>query len=412
MDFNIGRLRYLLQKNAAKECTGEEMRELYELIAANSDETLYPLLEEVYNRIDPSVRVEDIDWEAMFSRLANEASLVRGTPVASMSARFIPSWVRYGAAALVVGLLGTAAYFLISSPAHHVIAKEALAPADVSPGGNKAILTLANGSRIALDSAATGILANQGNTTVVKQAGGGLAYQSLGTSRNKYLKGTPGLPATAAVLYNTLTVPRGGQYRLTLPDGSEVWLNAASSLRYPTAFTGGERRVEITGEAYFKIAIDASAPFIATAGGMEVQVLGTQFDINAYEDEPFVRTTLVQGSVRVGGAGSHLTLAPGEQVRLAGGGSLRVIRDADVDAEIAWKEGQFTFEETGLREIMKQAARWYNVEVEYEGEVEDRTFTADVSRNRSLSALLKALEATSDLHFRIDGQKLIVTHKN
>jgi ferric-dicitrate binding protein FerR (iron transport regulator) len=249
-------------------------------------------------------------------------------------------------------------------------------------------------------------LAKQGNADVVKQAGGGLAYRSSGASGSMTADAAI---ATKAVLYNTLTVPRGGQYHLTLSDGSQVWLNAASSLRYPTTFTSGERRVEITGEAYFEVSANASMPFRVTGGGMEVQVLGTQFDMNAYEDAPFARTTLVKGSVRVGSGDNHFTITPGEQAQLVSGGGIRVLRDADVDGEIAWKEGQFAFEETDLREVMRQVARWYDVEVEYRGEVDGRRFTADISRGRSLSTLLKALEATSNIHFKIQGRQLIVT---
>lgn len=408
MHVNYDRLRYLLQRSAAKECSREEMEELYDSIAAVRDEELYPLLEELYQGIDPSIRVEDIDWEAMFNRMTEQVSAGSRSPVVSRNSRSVPVWLRYSAAAVVV--LGAATLFLVSITHSHKPSAQgpvALTPVagDIAPGGNKAILTLANGSSIVLDSAATGVLAKQGNADVVKQAGGGLAYRSLGTSPGAIPNAAV---ATTAVLYNTLTVPRGGQYHLILSDGSQVWLNAASSLRYPTTFTSGERRVEIIGEAYFEVAANASMPFRVTGGGMEVQVLGTQFDMNAYEDAPFARTTLVKGSVRVGNDGNHFTIVPGEQAQLVGGG-LRVLRAADVDGEIAWKEGRFAFEETDLREVMRQVARWYDVEVEYRGEVDGRRFTADISRGRSLSTLLKALEATSNIHFKIQGRQLIVT---
>ena len=272
---------------------------------------------------------------------------------------------------------------------------------DVLPGGNKAILTLANGSQIVLDSAANGIVAQQGNTEVMKLANGQLVYKGAGDQANE-------------VLYNTMVTPAGGQYRLILPDGSRVWLNAVSSIRFPTAFIGKERTVEITGEAYFEIAKDLSRPFrvlvrpVSGNGVMEVAVLGTHFNINSYRDEPTIKTTLLEGSVKVSMGTSLTFIKPGQQAQLNNSGIIKVINDADVAEAVAWKDGRFEFNDADLKTIMRQVMRWYDVDVDYQGNIPDRYFTADISRNKTLSGVLTILKL-SDVDFKLEGKKLTVT---
>jgi ferric-dicitrate binding protein FerR (iron transport regulator) len=211
-----------------------------------------------------------------------------------------------------------------------------------------------------------------------------------------------------------MATPRGGQYRLVLPDGSRVWLNAVSSIRFPTAFTGQERKVEISGEAYFEVVKDPSRPFrvlVRPAAGnrnMEVEVLGTHFNINAYQDEPAIKTTLLEGSVKVTNGTDHTMIRPGQQTQLSINGVTKVIQDADVSEAVAWKEGRFQFNDTELKTIMRQVMRWYDVDLEYKGNVPDRYFTADISRNKTLSGVLTILKL-SDVDFRLDGKKLTVT---
>lgn len=270
---------------------------------------------------------------------------------------------------------------------------------DVPPGGNRAILTLANGSTIALDSAANGSLAQQGNTTVLKTANGQLAYQIAASDKPQ---------ATRAATYNTLATPRGGQYRLVLPDGSKVWLNAASSIRYPTTFEGKERRVTITGEAYFEIKENAALPFVvATDNKGEIQVLGTQFNVNAYDDEPVVKTTLLEGAVQVKKEGTTLLLKPGEQAQLTKTGDLTRMKDVDMEETIAWKNGKFSCKNMALEDILRQVARWYDVEIVYEDRITDR-YTASVARDVPVSSLLRYLELSEGVHFRIEGRKITV----
>jgi len=277
---------------------------------------------------------------------------------------------------------------------------------DVPPGGNRAVLTLANGSSIVLDSAQNGLLSQQGSTKVMKTENGQLSYMKGRTADN-------------VLAYNTISTPRGGQYNVVLPDGSRVWLDAASSLRFPTAFTGEERRVEVTGEAFFEIARDPARPFKVIVPGttgrsMEIAVLGTSFNIMAYEEEDAVRTTLVEGAVKVEKDGQAWQLKPGQQGILKEGvsgkkegASVSVENDADIDAVTAWKNGRFEFR-GNIKGIMRQIARWYDVEVEYEGNVSDKAFNVAISRASNASEVLKFLALTGSIHFAIEGRKIKV----
>ncbi len=264
---------------------------------------------------------------------------------------------------------------------------------DVSPGGNKATLTLADGSTIVLDEAQNGELAQQGNSKIIK-LDGKLSYDPL----NKNPK---------EVVYNTISTPNGGQYQLELADGSLVWLNATSSIHFPTTFVGKERRIEITGEAYFEIAKNRDMPFVVAVNGAEVEVLGTHFNINAYNDEDNVRTTLLEGSIKfVSGDHSNI-LRPGQQSQLAKNGAINVANDVNVDEVVAWKNGLFAFENASIEKVMRQFSRWYDVEIEYRGKTDD-LFIAEMRRNIKLSDALRALELTGRVKFDIDGKKIIV----
>lgn len=259
---------------------------------------------------------------------------------------------------------------------------------DIPPGGARAILTLADGSSIVLDSAHNGQLARQGSAQVVK-ANGQVSYRA--ESNN------------AAVVYNTMTTPKGGQYQLVLPDGTKVWLNAASSIRYPTVFQGQRREVEMTGEGYFEVARNTDMPFIVKTTHANVTVLGTHFNINAYDDERNTRVTLLQGAVRVNDA---VTLSPGQQA-IAGVGT-RMVADIDTSAVVAWKDGKFQFGETAdIETVMRQVARWYDVQVVYRGNI-TRHIGGTIGRDVTLSHLLKVLQATGAVHFKQDGKTIEV----
>lgn len=272
---------------------------------------------------------------------------------------------------------------------------------DIAPGSNKAILTLADGSTVTLDSAGPGKVTKQGNVEVVKHGDGQLQYASAGN--------TP--PETIA--YNELSTPRGGQYRLKLQDGTNVWLNASSSIRYPTAFVGKERKVQITGEAYFEVAKNADMPFRVTVldpapGGKntEIEVLGTGFNVNAYQDEAGQRTTLIEGSVKVTSGAGAVTLKPSEQA-VSSGNQLKTMQLENTEQTIAWKNGYFEFENADIPAIMRQISRWYDVDVEYQGKASDDRFSGRFSRNVSLAVVLQILH-TSGVELLADDKKIVI----
>jgi ferric-dicitrate binding protein FerR (iron transport regulator) len=328
------------------------------------------------------------------------------------SAKLVPLYrfpFRKIAAAAVVLALGLSVFFIFKRhPTKELIAAGTTSAYknDLSPGGNKATLTLANGATIVLDSASDGRLAQQGNAAIVKTGSGQLSYTALG--------GKPG-----ETLYNSLSTPRGGQYRIVLPDGSKVWLNAASSLRFPTAFTGAERKVELTGEAYFEIShvsitgTDKRMPFIVRTGNEEIEVLGTHFNVNAYPDEEVINTTLLEGSISIRRPLSTVNrqlstiLTPGQQASLNTTGEIKITDDVNTDEVVAWINNRFYFRSADIKTVMRQLARWYDVEIDYRKQVQGR-FNAEIPRNTYASDVLKALELTGKVKFGIEGKKIIV----
>ena len=272
-------------------------------------------------------------------------------------------------------------------------------PNVIVPGGNKAQLTLADGSTIILDSASNGLLTTQGKIQVIKLDDGLLAYTINGklvTEKDESF-------------YNTISTPRGGQYQITLSDGTKVWLNAASSIRFPIYFSEKECRVEITGEAYFEVAKNAEKPFKVKAENSEIEVLGTHFNVNAYTDEANIRTTLLEGKVKVSSEKqTTLYLEPGQQSGIDKNGEIRVVKNADTDEAIAWLKGRFQFNSADLRSMLRQISRWYDVEVEYRGPV-DLHFSGQLTRNEEVTKVFEKLQLTGEVHFNIEGRKVIVT---
>lgn len=338
-------------------------------------------------------------------------------------------WFRIAMAAAIVVLAGIPVYYyLIRTPGKQELVqtqKQHQPPAhDALPGGNKATLTLADGTVIDLDDAANGKIATEGETIVNKRNDGRLEYKTAHSPFTTHRSPT----------YNMLSTPEGGQYFLELPDGSKVWLNAASSIRYPTVFTGKERLVELTGEACFDIRKNQHMPFrvhftspSTDGGGREgmIEVLGTQFNVNAYHDEKTIKTTLLEGKVKLrqwaignekpangSSAGEEwTTLDPGQQVSISntpiGNGHIKVIDDVDTEGAIAWKNGLFYFDNVDIQAIMRQLARWYRVQVVFKGKIPARRFAGQVSRNSNLSQVLKILEL-SKIRFTVEGDVVTV----
>lgn len=305
--------------------------------------------------------------------------------------------VRWLAAALFVLLAGIGSWLLFFNRHKQPvdIAQHERFRNDVAPGTNAAILTLADGKEIVLDSSATGTISKQGNATIANNKGQ-LTYTALHEKPSD-------------LFYNTLTTQRGNQYQLVLPDGSKVWLNSASSITYPTAFLGKERKVVVRGEAYFEVAANQKLPFIVQERDMTVQVLGTHFNVNGYEDEIAMKTTLLEGKIRVLKGSSSSLLKPGQQAVLSNNSNdqLNVVNDANIEEVMAWKNGEFMFTDAPIESIMRQVARWYDVDVVYDASVTGH-FVADIPRNVPLSRLLKLLELTDQVHFKIDGKKITV----
>jgi hypothetical protein len=291
----------------------------------------------------------------------------------------------------------------ISKPPLSIVKKEeTVVVNDIEAGEDKAILTLGDGSIIILDDAKNGILANQGGNSVLKAAEGEVIYSFINEIKDPTLE-----DQQSPVIYNTIETPKGGKFQIRLPDGSKVWLNAASSLRFPTVFNGSKRQVELTGEAYFEVSPDKSKIFEVNTRNQVVQVLGTHFNINAYMDEPTVNTTLLEGSVRVSDLRTNISqlLKPGEQSQLSE--QIDVINLKDTNEAVAWKAGYFQFDEADIKTVMRQIERWYDVSVVYEGDLPNYRFRGEIERNLSLLQVLKVLEKTK-VHFRLDGREVTV----
>jgi len=309
-------------------------------------------------------------------------------------------WVQVAAAASVILFLSIGGYLYHKQRAIdsdksvlEVINK------NLKPGGNKATLILGNGRVISLADAIVGEIASEAGIRINKQQAGQIRYEI--DSRNNSGKAD-------SINFNTVTTPKGGQWQLTLADGTRVWLNAASSIRYPDSFTGDNRKVTLDGEAYFEVAKDKEHPFVVKTATQDVTVLGTHFNVNSYHDEGFVKTTLLEGSVRVSkkDANDFQILTPGHAAINTANG-LKVV-STDIGADVSWKNGYFTFKRADIKVVMRQFARWYDMDVEYEGKIPGIQLTGDLYRTASASQALKML-SYFNVHYRINGKKVIVT---
>ncbi|KAA8479711.1 FecR family protein [Arcticibacter tournemirensis] len=267
----------------------------------------------------------------------------------------------------------------------------------IKPGSNAAVLTLSDGSVIHIDESANGLIASEGKTHVRKLTDGRIIYETGGPDNKQKTS-----------LFNTISIPRAGQYNVTLPDGTQVWLNSESTLIFPVAFTGRDRRVRLKGEAYFEVANDAKKPFMVETETADIEVLGTHFNVRAYPADDAVYATLLEGAVKLNNGRDGKILSPGEQgISLSSNDAISV-RKVRVSDAIAWKNGLFVFRDNTVREIMEQVARWYDVEIEFQGNVEERTFGGVYSKNRDLAQLLASMELTGLVHFKAEGRRIIV----
>lgn len=384
------RIHFLLEAHISKRATPDEENELMDwILEAGYDSELKNYMLGVWNQYRPTEKLSNVEWDEIYSR-------VMETPVISIQQNKSKiKWLQV-AAAVVVMILASGMYFYFTPQPKQSIAVVPAKQHDIAPpASNKAILTLADGTKIEIDTSGNGTLAIQGNIKIIKQSSGAISYTGS---------------ASANISYNTLNVPRGSKpLSLMLADGSLVWLNVGSSLTYPTAFSGNERKVKITGEAYFEVAHNAGMPFVVQNKDVTVHVLGTHFNVNNYEDESDERITLLEGSIQVSKNKRSRFLKPGQQARIDNDlKEIKIIKDVDMDEVMAWKNGKFKFgENTGINAIMRQIGRWYNVDIEYKGRVNQR-FWGTISKDVNLSRVLKILEATGGVKFKIEGKKIIV----
>jgi ferric-dicitrate binding protein FerR (iron transport regulator) len=378
---------YLFQRYLQDTITEEEYAELWELLRhAEQKDVLNGRLQELWEAArDAPPLTTDAAWAEKFrqAKAAHRRLTYR---------KLLP----YAAAAMLAVILGTGGYRLAQprKAAEAPLAVQQPVKKDLPPGGNKAVLTLADGTELVLDSAANGQVGRQGNIDIVKLDSGKLAYRAPATT-------------TGEVVYNTLTTPPGGQFQLLLPDGSRAWLNAGSSIRFPNIFAGGERRVDITGEVYFEVAADAQQPFTVHAKGTRIDVLGTHFNVQAYEGS-YIATTLLQGSVRVSNGAASLTLKPLQQALSVNGGGPRLMLHPDVEEVMAWKNGLFWLNGTDIHTLARQLSRWYNAEIVIKGNISQR-FTGTIPRNVTVSKVFDVLQETGSLHYTIEHNRIIVT---
>ena len=394
---SISRLEYLFDRYLHQSCSENEEAELMSLLANRENKIQsQKLIDEAIEKTGAEVHMPDQVAASILKKIiASDTKYETAVKIKKVHAF---TWSKVAAAACVILFISSFAYLvLVRMPKDKITATVIAAPAKqarITLGGNHAILTMSDGHMIVLDSVQNGNIMS-GNNKIKKQ-GAVLVYDG-----SKIAK--PSSP----VSYNTLATPRGGQYQLVLPDGSKVWLNASSSIHFPTAFVGNERNVELTGEAYFEIAKNREKPFHVNVNGMQVEVLGTHFNVNAYGDEGAIKTSLLEGSVKIKKGNISGLLKPGQQGILKNNSQKLEIKNADMNEVVAWKNGLFQFDGADIKTVMREIGRWYDVEIEYTGMVPGRRFEGKISRDAQLSDVLKILQL-SNVKFTVEGKKIVV----
>ncbi|MHA4811097.1 FecR family protein [Flavitalea flava] len=395
---NIDRLNHLFWQRYSGKITPEEERE-FSVFAKNPENQ--PLLEsciDLFLERSPDLPVLSQEKvEGILSRIHGRYE-PQVQPVRRIG--YLRKW-GWAAAVLLVTGVGTFLWSRYTKVNPSFANGKERIQTDIAPGGDKAILTLADGTRIVLDSTANTNIAQQGKTRISKPGSGILTYN---TEKNA----SQHVPSGEA-LYNMVNTPRGGQFRVVLPDGTKVWLNAASSIRFPTAFTGSSRIVEVTGEAYLEVSKNIHQPFRVITDGIEIDVLGTSFNINAYTDESSINTTLVEGSISV----ASVMLRSGQQAQITRAGGQKMLQrpalvnNIDLDRVVAWKNGRFNFNGADIYAVMRQLSRWYDLDIKFEGGAPKLKLKGEMGRDLHLNEMLDLLSEMG-IKFRIDGRTLIV----
>ena len=387
----MSRFEILLEGYTSSTLNETELQEFLTLLPSNQsylkDKILNDLTAKEFDGLTNAEQRSQI-----FNKIIEKKNAAK-SPVAKV---IFLTWQRWVAvAAVVLCLIGLWYIYPANKTATPIIASQKnTVQKEIAAGGNHAILTLADGSTIVLDDAKNGDVTQQGTTKIIKLDSGKLAYIN-------------DRQPSDVIVYNTISTPRGGQYEIVLPDGSHVWLNAVSSLNFPTSFSGTNRNVALTGEAYFEVSKNKSMPFIVAIGETKVTVLGTHFNVNAYTDEKNIITTLMEGSVKFSGKDEERLLNPGQQSVYDNTIHSLMVKKADVSQAIAWKDGFFEFSNTDLGTIMRQIARWYDVDISYKTTIKDVAYGGGISRKLNLTEVLRLLE-TSGVKFKIDNRKITV----
>ena len=385
------RLAFLIHKDLRQDLNTDERIELEQLRKEDPErDMLFRTLTDSKVLEQGISEIEQVDVEKGWERF--QEAMADAMP--AQPRRISRAYWGWAAAVICVVASSVVLWQQLSGDAASSIRTNAEVSTNVSitPGTDRAYLTLGDGTEILLDSTGDGMLARQGSSAVVKE-GRGISYQGSGMS--------------GETVFNTIRTPRGGQYRLELSDGSSVWLNAASSLRFPASFTGNQRNVQLNGEAYFEVKQDATRPFTVEIGDLRVAVTGTRFNVNAYPDENGILTTLAEGAVKVESKGVAVALKAGQEIMRGSDGKLQSVRTADLKTALAWKEGLFVFNGSDVPAIMRQIGRWYDVDVVYSGSVRTETFTGMVSRKSDISRVLRIMEA-GGIQFRIEKNRIMV----
>ncbi len=399
------RISFLVERYFSNTCTEAEKYELMQWANTASETELEEILHSSWQNHESNLEMPTEMSDRIMSKIFTQNPVVEEDNEYSEEENkpSIGFWRNYYSIAASIALIisvGLFAWFQYNTvdkrTENRIVQVKEFEKNDVLPGSDKAILTFDDGTKVALDDSKNGSLGKQGETNILKPEKGQLVYQSTKT-------------AVAQPMYNTVTTPKGGQYQVVLSDGTKVWLNAASSLRFPLVFEGNERKVEMTGEVYFEVAKNAKKPFKVISNGQEVEVLGTHFNIMAYPNEKAIKTTLLEGSVKVSKNDHSTILEPGQQAKVGFNNNIfRTINDVSLEEELAWKNGYFQFNNASLEMIMRQIERWYDVDIQYIGKIPDEHFTGKLPRNTNLSNVLKIL-SMSEVQFKIEGKKIVIT---
>jgi transmembrane sensor len=425
MPFNNDHIAHLIIKHLQETITADETQTLEQWIAASDDNRAKFTRLTNGETLSEDLMAHGLSDQQIKDQVYSQLPEVQDALTVIVTPK--RNWMRWASVAAAVLVIAFAGIWLLRSKETSTTdgseQQVPVATTNIPPGGNKATLTLADGTVIDLDKAGNGTIATEGKTKVNKKEDGQLEYQlSKGNKQS-------------AITYNMLATPRGGQYQLLLPDGSKVWLNAASSIKYPTEFAGNERRVEVTGETYFEIARNQNKPFRVTvlppAGGAgrggEIEVVGTHFNVNAYGDEQPIVTTLLEGKIKISpvevvskqSAGvdmknhkpqttNYKLLLPGEEAQIGDKADIKVRKNVDTESAVSWMKGFFDFQKASMKTVMLQVSRWYNVDVQYKGAIPAQTFEGNIDRNIPLNELLMLLQQMGPTKFTIEGRTVKV----